>query len=293
MDIQQKGMNIPKLEYEVYSKLKGDKMIKLNLTICKDKKIELSIPVPINDSIEKYNISSNYYNDICSVTTSESGTDISLKDRKNNFLNNNLTLCEENCDLIDYNYIYEKAICSCDIKEEFTSSIIDIKIDKEKLKKNFKDIKGNFANLKILKCYKNIINNLKDNYGFIIIISMFILLFICMILFFCKYYYSLTIEVDNISKVMKIINNKNKNDNNSIDNKEIKKINNLSNNKQKKDNKSNKNNFQNIQRNKNGKRKSRISMNNLEMNKEKNILNMNNNKRKSIKKKLISINIKV
>ena len=81
------------------------------------------------------------------------------------------------------------------------------------MKKNFKDIKGNFANLKILKCYKNIINNLKDNYGFIIIISMFILLFICMILFFCKYYYSLTIEVDNISKVIKIINNKNKNDN--------------------------------------------------------------------------------
>ena len=55
MDIQQKGMNIPKLEYEVYSKLKGDKMIKLNLTICKDKKIELNISVSINDNLEKYN----------------------------------------------------------------------------------------------------------------------------------------------------------------------------------------------------------------------------------------------
>ena len=42
---------------------------------------------------------------MCSTTTSESGTDISLKDRKNEFINNNMSLCEENCDLIEYNPI--------------------------------------------------------------------------------------------------------------------------------------------------------------------------------------------
>ena len=55
-------------------------------------------------NLEKYNSSSDYYTDICSTTTSESGTDITLNDRKNDFIDNNLTLCEEDCDLEDYDY---------------------------------------------------------------------------------------------------------------------------------------------------------------------------------------------
>ena len=292
IDIEQKGMNIPKLEYEVYSKLKGDKMVKLNMTVCKDKKIEISIPVSINDDIEKYNISSNYYNDVCNVASSERGTDISLKDRKNNFLNNNLTLCEENCDLMDYDYKYEKAICSCDIKEEITGSIIDIKIDKEKLKHNFKDIKGNFANLKILKCYQNVfdLKSLKNNYGFIIIISVSILFFICMILFLCKYYYSLRKEVETITDAIKTIRNKDNNVNDTIGDKKTKKIKKLKNKKQKriKEDKDNEENIKNKLHNnpikKKSKRKSIISMNKSEKNNVTNILHIHNNKKKHRRK---------
>ena len=58
--------------------------------------------------MDKYNPKSSYYNDICSKATSESGTDIPLKDRMNEFVENNMTLCEENCDLIDYDKIREK-----------------------------------------------------------------------------------------------------------------------------------------------------------------------------------------
>ena len=47
--------------------------------------------------IQKVN---NYYNDICCKATSESGTDISLKDRRKEFVENNMALCEENCELI-------------------------------------------------------------------------------------------------------------------------------------------------------------------------------------------------
>ena len=78
----------------------NNNLTKLDLSICKDTKIEISIAVKINDKIDKYNLSSNYYNDICSKTTSESGTDISLKDRRNEFVDNNMSLCEENCELI-------------------------------------------------------------------------------------------------------------------------------------------------------------------------------------------------
>ena len=159
-------MKIPKIEYEVYYPLYGNDLIKLNLSICKNMKIDISIPININinDDLNKYNPSSDYYNDICSKTTSESGTDITLKDRKNIFIDKNMTLCEENCDLIDYNYTSKKAKCSCDIKIK-VPLIEEIRKEKEKLKKSFTDIK-NIGNFKLMKCYKTVFNrsSIKNNY---------------------------------------------------------------------------------------------------------------------------------
>ena len=61
---QEEGMKIPKIEYEIYYPLhNNNSLTKLNLNICKDTKIEISIAVKINDKLDKYNISSNYYND--------------------------------------------------------------------------------------------------------------------------------------------------------------------------------------------------------------------------------------
>ena len=94
---EEKGMKIPKVEYEVYYPLdNNNELTKLNLTLCKDTRIEISIPIKINGSLDIYNPKSDYYNDICSKATSECGTDISLKDRRNEFVYNNMSLCEDN-----------------------------------------------------------------------------------------------------------------------------------------------------------------------------------------------------
>ena len=83
IDVEQEGMMIPKIEYDIYYKLNGINLIKLNLSYCHNSKIDISIPAKINSQeIDKYNSSSGYYNDICYTATSDSGTDISLKDRK-------------------------------------------------------------------------------------------------------------------------------------------------------------------------------------------------------------------
>ena len=133
-------MKIPKIEYDVYYPFNSsNELTKLNLSICKDTEIELSIPVIINENLDKYNISSSYYNDICSTSTSKDGTDITLSDRKNEFINNNMTLCEEDCKFIEYNYTNKKAKCSCDIKID-RQNIEKIKFDKGLLKKSFIDI---------------------------------------------------------------------------------------------------------------------------------------------------------
>ena len=152
IQIKQAGMKIPKVEYEVYNINNENNFMLLNLSLCKNVKIDISIPVEINDNIDKYNASSGYYNDLCYQTKSIYGTDICLEDRREEFINNNLSLCEENCELTDYDYTYKKAKCSCEIKIKIPL-LEEIKVDKEKLKNKFIDI-NNIANINFLKCYK-------------------------------------------------------------------------------------------------------------------------------------------
>ena len=201
---EEKGMKIPKVEYEVYYPLHNcNNLEKLDLALCKGTKIEISTPVKINDSLDKYNLSSNYYNDICSKTTSESGTDISLNDRRNEFINNNMTLCEENCSLIEYNYTKEKAKCSCDIKISVPLDF-DIKFKKSDFFKSFVDVK-NIFNIGILKCYKTVlkIKSLKKNYGSFIIASIILLYFITLIIFIAKSFDKLKKEINKILFALK------------------------------------------------------------------------------------------
>ena len=130
--------NIPKVEYEVYYPFNTDNFTKLDLSICKNIKIDISIPIIIsNKEIDKYNRNSSLYNDICHTFTSESGTDKPLKDRQNEYLNNNISACEENCEFSEYDNINKKAICSCFTKIKLPL-ISEIKVDKEKMMSNFK-----------------------------------------------------------------------------------------------------------------------------------------------------------
>ena len=87
--------------------------------------------------LEIHNASSEYYNN---KATSKSRTDINLNDRRNEFVENNMTLCEEDFNLVDYNYINKKAKCSCLVK--ISIPLFDeIKFDKTRLYDSFTDVK--------------------------------------------------------------------------------------------------------------------------------------------------------
>ena len=191
IDINEEGMKIPIIEYEVYYPLNANNFTKLNLSICEGTKIDILIPISINDDIEKYNISSNYYNDICSLATSENGTDITLSDRKQEFLKNNMSLCEENCELFEYNYITQKAKCSCDVKIN-VPLIENIKFDKKRFFDNFIKVK-NIININVVKCYKIAFdkNNIKKNIGFFIFLFLILIYLITLLIFRFKSYYRL------------------------------------------------------------------------------------------------------
>ena len=203
IDVFEEGMMIPKIEFDVYYKLNGINLIKLNLSYCSNSKIDISIPTNMSEKdLDKYNSSSDYYNDICYTTTSESGTDITLKDRKTDFIDNNKTLCQENCLLSGYNNNINKAKCSCDIVEP-SSEFENMKIDKTKLYKNFIDIK-NIANINLLVCYKVLFSKkgLINNYGSYSILVIIISHFIIIIIYYTKNLYS---QIQNIINNISLI----------------------------------------------------------------------------------------
>ena len=191
IEAKEMGMKIPKVEYEVYYPFYNRILQKLNLSKCEGSRIDISFHADLQDDLEKYNSSSDYYNNVCSKATSNHGTDINLKDRRNEFINKNLTLCEEDCKLIDYNNITRKAKCSCLVKIKL-SFMEDIKFNKTKLFESFTKI-NNFANIGILKCYKSVIKwkNLKRNYSFFIYLCILIQFTVFSIIFFFKGYPSL------------------------------------------------------------------------------------------------------
>ena len=184
LEISQKEMNIPKVEYDVYAKLNGKNLTKLSLNSCQNDKISLLIPVNSIDNIDKLDSKCGYYNDFCYTATSDSGTDITLKDRKNEYPSK--AVCQDGCDFVDYDYNIKKAKCSCKAKES-SASFSDMKIDKIKLLGNFKNIK-NIANSNILKCVKILFckKGILKNVGFFIFVLFIIFYTIVIILFYLK-----------------------------------------------------------------------------------------------------------
>ena len=81
-----------------------------------------------------------------------------------------MTLCEEKCSIKDYDYNSNKVKCSCEIKIKIPM-FDEIKFDKNELYKRFTDI-NNIGNLKLIKCFKNVLNKeyIIKNYGFFIFV---------------------------------------------------------------------------------------------------------------------------
>ena len=176
-DIYVEGLLIPTIEYEVYNIKTKEK---LDLNICKDTKIDLNIPVIIDENnLYKYNLSSEYYNDICYTDITGNNADILLRDRKNDYTKKNMFLCEKNCNYKGYNYDSKKVICECEVKTQ-SSLVSEIIANKDKVINNIKDVK-NIININIMKCYykifkkETIIKNIGNYFISIIIILTIIL----------------------------------------------------------------------------------------------------------------------
>ena len=205
IEIYPEGISIPMIEYEVYDSSTNKQ---LDLDKCKSVKMDIILPVDIDyKNVFKYNMSSEYYNDICETFTTESGTDIIIADRKKEFNKNKnkMSICEEKCELTGYNSTTKSAKCECQVKSKL-SSVSDIIENKDKILNDFMDIK-NKTNFQILKCYNKLFTKqgIEKNIGNYILLSIILIHFICLIRFIFPEYKRWSKKIDKIIQEKKKI----------------------------------------------------------------------------------------
>jgi len=207
------GITIPIITYEIINPKNYEN---LDLKFCNKEIINYNIPIPpfINEeNIFLHDPNNSYYKDICISGKSESGPDITLYDRKNDYNIKNMSLCENHCIFQGYNQNSKKVLCSCDINNKSPLSLEDI-IDKKKFLNNFINFKS-ISNIAVVKCYKLLFSKegLAYNIGSYILLSIIFLIIISCIYFIINGYKNINNKILNIISKKKEMNKNNNNEN--------------------------------------------------------------------------------
>ena len=127
-------------------------------------------------NIELYNLQDPFYNDICSIYTSEVNTDMTLNDRRKEYYVNQ-TLCENNCYLIkilNTDLKNPRALCNCNIKKEFMYN------NKKSINYSIPEISS--YNSKSVKCISETFNKNSISSNPIFWIFMIVIIFLIILL---------------------------------------------------------------------------------------------------------------
>ena len=96
--------NIPIINFEIFNR-----KVRFNMSICHNIVIGYNIPVNINiNELYKDNPSDEYYSDNCSYMG-----ELSLYERKQEYNEKNLSLCQNNCKYDNYNNNTKSVTCKC------------------------------------------------------------------------------------------------------------------------------------------------------------------------------------
>ena len=182
--------------------------MQLDLNYCENLNIDISIPIIINETdLFKYDPNDDYYNDKCYPYKTESGTDLTIYDRKNDYNSLNMSLCEANCQYKGYDSNIKKVSCQCKIKTKFNLFSEDFNQAKENLLMIFTDLQKSM-NLFVITCYKILFrkDGLIHNIGSYILLIIIIIHLIGIVFLFKKELQSFEMQIKEIINMKK--NNK-------------------------------------------------------------------------------------
>ena len=209
------GIGIPIIGYEIFHPLNKSK---LDLQYCKNSIINFDIPVSIDeDKLFKYDPESEYYTDECYSYTTDNGTDILLNDRHEEYNNDNLSLCENNCTFLGYDKETKKVKCDCKIKTK-EYALPDI-MNEENILSSY-DFKNNGSSLNVftMKCVYTLFSKegLSKNIGNYIMLVIVIAFIILLILFYKVGHPLIFEEIERIMKSKKGKSHKSGDNNNNV-----------------------------------------------------------------------------
>ena len=171
--------NEKSVQYEIYA---PNTTSKLNLSICSEVKIDIYIPVELDENTQKlyddlkskgYNLfdkNDKFYKDICTPYKSEDGTDILLADRYNDIYTKNQLTCQANCEYSDYSSKSQYLKCECNIvNEEKIETKEPHKVTAKSFAASFYNILK-YSNYKVLSCYNLVFRKVTftNNAGFLL-----------------------------------------------------------------------------------------------------------------------------
>ena len=172
-----------------------DNGTKLNKSLCENTKIEISKPIDPNiqeiyealsdQGYDMFDLSSNLYNDNC-IPVELNESDVTLGTRQKDIMSMANSVCQEGCYYKTNDKNSNKVTCSCDY--DFDIKNKTTKIEKEEVKDNFFSYIFNMINYKIFTCF-DVLNNYKNyisNYGFLIGVSIYIMILILFIIYLCR-----------------------------------------------------------------------------------------------------------
>ena len=123
---------------------------------------------------DMFSTSSDFFKDICSPYKDDNNNDVTLEKRREDLFYN-VSLCEDDCTLIEINFTSFESVCNCSIQEE-----CDVENVNETTVNNEKNVFENVlpkTNLYLVKCYKTYYHfrNLKKNISFWFFLGCFLL----------------------------------------------------------------------------------------------------------------------
>ena len=121
----------------------------------------------LDQNINIFNISDDFFTDLCFYFRSPTKKDIPVKDRLTEFYPN-ISLCDSECKMTGINYTTKNAICDCPFNDILNNNIINTE-GLDDTVGNVKQIINN-SNIEVLKCLLKALRKINQSTGAIIII---------------------------------------------------------------------------------------------------------------------------
>ena len=136
--------------------------------------------------IDVFNLSNQFFTDVCFTFESPNKKDITLKDRILSFYPN-ITLCDTGCELKGLNLTTMTCTCLCRFNDILNNDLVqDVIYINENLNNLIEMIHN--SNIEVLTCYKNVftIENIKRSIGGLIIFGSLLICICFMLIFYLK-----------------------------------------------------------------------------------------------------------